>query len=126
MLYYKHKRKQPPTKWLTSSSIKAYLHRASDKVGLFIFACCSYQYRQAAQSGSYRPKITGLKSGMYPSAPPPLFFKFREATTVQHDCSSPIFYHILSFVTIPLLNFVKCPLKTVKISFVVIKAIKIY
>ncbi len=27
--------------------------------------------------------------------------KFREATTLQHDCSSLIFYHILSFVTIP-------------------------
>ena len=26
--------------------------------------------------------------------------KFREATTLQHDCSSLIFYHILSFVTI--------------------------
>jgi len=27
--------------------------------------------------------------------------KFWEATTLQHDCSSPLFYHILSFVTIP-------------------------
>ena len=26
--------------------------------------------------------------------------KFWEATTLQHDCSSPIFYHILSSVTI--------------------------
>ena len=36
--------------------------RLSDKAGLFIFACYSYQYRQAAQSGSYHLKITGLKS----------------------------------------------------------------
>ena len=28
--------------------------------------------------------------------------KFWEATTLQHDCSSLIFYHILSFVTIPI------------------------
>ena len=48
------------------------------KAGLFIYACYSYQYRQAAQSGSYHLKITGLKSGMYPFAPPPFFFKFRE------------------------------------------------
>ena len=27
--------------------------------------------------------------------------KFREVTTLQHDCSSLIFYHILSFMTIP-------------------------
>ena len=38
---------------------------------------------------------------MYSSTPPPLFFKFREATTLQHDYPSLIFYHILSFVTIP-------------------------
>ena len=44
-LYYKQK-KQPPTKWLASFVVKAYL-TAKYKVGLFIFACCSYLCRQA-------------------------------------------------------------------------------
>ena len=49
--------------------------------------------------------------------------KFREATTLQHDCSSSIFYHILSFVTIPrfrykviFLFFVKSSLKILLIK----------
>ncbi len=33
--------------------------------------------------------------------------KFWEAATLQHDCSSPIFYQILSFVAIPLLKRVR-------------------
>ena len=47
--------------------LKAYLYRLSNKVGLFIFACCSYLYRQAVQSGSYRQKTKGSKSRMYSS-----------------------------------------------------------
>lgn len=43
--YSKYRKEQPPTKWLTSGSLKAYLHRASDKVGFFIFAYYSYLYR---------------------------------------------------------------------------------
>ena len=53
---------------------------AKHKVGLFIFACCSYYlYRQAAQAEMNRLRITGLRLHMYPFAPPPLFFKCREA-----------------------------------------------
>ena len=55
-------------------------------------------------ANSLTMELTGLKSGMYPFAPPPFFFKFREAATLQHDCSSLIFYHILSFVTIEIVK----------------------
>ena len=61
---------------------KAYLSSAKYKVGLFIFACSSYQYRQAAQSGNYRLKVTGLILRMYPSAPPPFSFKLGRFTTL--------------------------------------------
>ena len=49
------------------------------KVGFFIFACCSYLCRQAMQRETNRLKIADLKLHMYSFAPPPLFFKFREA-----------------------------------------------
>jgi len=81
MLYYR-KGAAAQKAWLTSSSLKAYLHRASDKVGLFIFACYSYQYRKATQLENYRLKTTGLKSGMYSYAPPPFFDEVWEATTL--------------------------------------------
>lgn len=51
---------------------------SSNKAGLFIFACYSYQYRQAVQSEMNHLKKAGLKLHMYPFAPPPLFFKFGE------------------------------------------------
>ena len=51
---------------------------AKYKVGLFIFACCSYLCRQAMQRETNRLKTAGLKLRMYSFAPPPLFFKFRE------------------------------------------------
>ena len=95
------KRKQPPTKWLTSKNSYISLPvPPSDKVGLFIFACCSYLCRQAVQQETFRKELTVLKLRMYPYTPPPLFFKFREATTLQHDCFSLIFYHIIFLVTI--------------------------
>ena len=58
---------------------QAYPSTAKYKVGLFIFACYSYLYRQAAQSGMNRLKTTGLRSHMYPFAPPPLFLQVWEA-----------------------------------------------
>ena len=44
-------KEQPPTKWLASSYAynKPTCIRQDYKVGLFIFACCSYQYRKATQ-----------------------------------------------------------------------------
>jgi len=56
---------------------------AKHKVGLFIFACCSYYlYRQAMQRETIRQKITGLILRMYSFAPPPIFCKVWEATTL--------------------------------------------
>jgi len=52
------------------------------KVGLFIFACCSYLCRQAMQRGTNRPKTAGLKLRMYSYASPPLFCEVREAVTL--------------------------------------------
>ena len=65
MLYYKHKRKQPPTKWLASRRRKAYLHRPSDKVGLFIFACCSYLCRQAMRQDILNSLILCTKTPQF-------------------------------------------------------------
>ena len=43
------------------------------KVGLFIFACYPYRYRQAMQWEKYQPKTTGSILRMYSYAPPPSF-----------------------------------------------------
>ena len=43
-------KEQPPTKWLASTDkSKPTCIRQDYKVGLFIFACYSYQYRKATQ-----------------------------------------------------------------------------
>ena len=54
--------------------VKAYL-TAKYKVGLFIFACYSYQYRQAMRLETFRKELINLILRMYPSAPPPLFYE---------------------------------------------------
>ncbi len=47
---------------------------AKYKVGLFIFACCSYYpNRQAMQRETNHKKTTGLKLRMYSYASPPVF-----------------------------------------------------
>ena len=46
---------------------------AKYKVGLFIFACYPYRYRQAMQWEKYQPKTTGSILRMYSYTPPPSF-----------------------------------------------------
>ena len=101
-------KEQPPTKWLTSSSLKAYLHRASDKVGLFIFACCSYLNRQAMQWGTFRRELTMLKPRMYSYTPPPFFC---QSMGGYHLVTRSLHLRIISYLLLfgnllfPFLNF---------------------
>ena len=87
MLYYRKGVAAHKVVYLLKLTIISLPDSAKYKVGLFIFAYCSYQYRKATQRETNHQKTTGLKLRMYSYASPPFFSEVREATTLQHGYS---------------------------------------